>query len=274
MQEKLEICKEICAQVTNQTISTNDIFPYRGFNVSFISLLFTVKKHGIETLNQYLAYFSHCNQVRKTIAELSKKLTLFTPDQIRLIKYLSMLKMGIGESDVLSHGVSYQLLKNHPSLETAVISIENYQQNRHYLILLSNSLPRENDDLESALLQLPCDAIIIDPYLHFVNAASLYKSENSAFLEMHQFQRISSIQCKPILSIEEQRTIESQAQNLCKKLTSDTKSCPDPIASLRGSFFPDAPIPQIPDMITKKQERQSILSKDEAIMNPTRRNLC
>lgn len=276
MQEKLDICREVCTQVTNQTISTNDIFPYRGFNISFIPLLFTVKKHGIESLNEYLTYFSHCNQVRKAIAELSKKLTLFSPEQIRLIKYLSMLKMGIGESDVLSHGACYQLLKDHPSLEAAIISIENPEKNKHYLILLSNTLPEINIDFANALLQLPNDAIIIDPYLHFVNAASLYLSENNTFLEMHQFQKISSVQYKSPISIEEQRTIEFQVQKLCKKLTIG-KHCTDPVSALRTSFFPDAPTPKIRDMITKKQERQSTFttfSKEETMMNPTRRNSC
>ena len=148
--------------------------------------MFNVKKYGTQTLNDYLTYLSHYHQVKKSIfdAENSKEFILFPSVLLRWIKYLTMLEMGIGESDVLSHSLCYFLLQENLGQPISILAIENTQHQKHYLILLSHIIPEKNISLTDALAQLPHDAIIIDPFLKFVNNAS-YMQMNTRLISIH-----------------------------------------------------------------------------------------
>lgn len=267
MQEQIEICRDICTKITNKTISTIDFFPYRGIDTSFVPLMFNVKKHGTQTLNDYLTYFSHYYQVKQSINKHCKKLNMFPSEHIRWIKYLSMLEMGIGESEVLSHSLCYHLLNHHIDRPFSILMIENAQHQKHHLILLSPVIPEKNSSFPDILSQLPPDAIILDPYLKFVNSASLYADEHRDFLNTYQFTIISSVKVFSPLSNGDKKNIDLCVKSLYNKLTLHIKSSSDPIEEIRWSIFYNTR-PEITQMISQKRQSEFFDEVEPSDTNP------
>lgn len=251
-QDTLEIYKHICEQATHKTISSNDIFPLDQLKTSNNKLIFNVINHGLNCLNQYIAYVSHCYQVSKIIAKQNIRY-LDDIEEVHSIKYLSMLLVGIGESDVLAHSISYQILKHNPNLQCSIITIENPTLQKHHFILMNALLSKKNHQVELSLEELPQEAIIIDPYLHFVNKASSYFEENRDFLVLHNFQQISNIQLKTPLRCEQQQHIEQEVENLCKTIINCQRFSKDPIEGPRNAILYQHKKPRISTMIANKR---------------------
>ncbi|NBO31818.1 MAG: hypothetical protein EBV05_09560, partial [Cyanobacteria bacterium WB6_1B_304] len=134
------------------------------------------------------------------------------------IASLTMLRMGVGESNILTNAVYLQLIKNHPEFNFGLISLENVQNEKHFFILISEDLPRAQENLTSALLSLSEEAIVVDPFLNFTGPANHYTKACEDFLKYHVFEKITHVKPKMILSTEQFTMLENHADKVFQSL--------------------------------------------------------
>ncbi len=218
MQERLEVCASICQDIVRKTISSNDLFPHRGVSFSnFIRLSLNVSKFGEIRFNLLANYLANYHQITQCIKEFFKT----HPSEYAIqIASLAMLRMGVGESNILCNGVFLQLVKNHPEFNFGLISIKNQSQEKHYFILIAEEMPEIGENYAHALSTLPEDAIVIDPFLNYVGPANHYCEAHHEFLSYHGYEQILDIHAKTIYTPEQFAFLEEQCERTFQFLKS------------------------------------------------------